>query len=156
MSLKAVTPNTDADQMDAQTPAQVPAAGWFPDPNAPGGMRWWDGVGWTEFTQPAAPQHGFPTTTTAQATPASYQSQTAAVAQHREGSIVADNPRSFYAIGFAATYLVIAVYTGIVLVGIVPALYAFRALERKERLAPVAVAAAAITILFAITHLRSS
>jgi uncharacterized protein DUF2510 len=34
------------------------APGWYDDPNAPGGKRWWDGSQWTEHTaaaQPAAP-----------------------------------------------------------------------------------------------------
>jgi len=33
-------------------PAQVgPAAGWYPDPQAKSGLRWWDGGRWTEHTQ---------------------------------------------------------------------------------------------------------
>ena len=28
--------------------------GWYPDPNAPGGQRWWDGSQWTSHVQAAA------------------------------------------------------------------------------------------------------
>jgi len=32
-----------------------PPAGWYPDPSGTPGTRWWDGQGWTEHVQPAAP-----------------------------------------------------------------------------------------------------
>lgn len=36
----------------AQPQAQAgPAAGWYPDPQAQSGLRWWDGMRWTEHTQ---------------------------------------------------------------------------------------------------------
>lgn len=35
--------------------AEVPAAGWYQDPNDDGSMRWWSGEGWTDHTQPMAP-----------------------------------------------------------------------------------------------------
>lgn len=43
--------------VDPNTPSTV-AAGWYPDPSGAAGLRWWDGVRWTEHTQahtPAAP-----------------------------------------------------------------------------------------------------
>jgi hypothetical protein len=33
----------------------VAAPGWYDDPNAPGGKRWWDGSQWTEHTAAAQP-----------------------------------------------------------------------------------------------------
>ncbi len=36
-------------------PSGRPPAGWYPDPSAPGNVRYWDGVIWTEHRQPAPP-----------------------------------------------------------------------------------------------------
>ena len=30
------------------------SAGWYPDPAGSGGLRWWNGVAWTDQVQPAA------------------------------------------------------------------------------------------------------
>ena len=38
-------------------------ANWYPDPNSPGTLRYWDGQAWTEHTAPdpnAAPPDGAP------------------------------------------------------------------------------------------------
>jgi hypothetical protein len=37
---------------DVQT-GTAPAAGWYPDPAAPGSSRWWSGQAWTDHVQPA-------------------------------------------------------------------------------------------------------
>lgn len=34
----------------------LPPAGWYPNPDATGGLRWWSGVGWTEYTRGGASQ----------------------------------------------------------------------------------------------------
>jgi hypothetical protein len=33
----------------------LPSAGWYPNPDGSGDLRWWSGVGWTEYTRPGAP-----------------------------------------------------------------------------------------------------
>ena len=33
----------------------APSAGWYPNPDGTGGLRWWSGVGWTEYTRTGEP-----------------------------------------------------------------------------------------------------
>ncbi len=61
------------------------------------------------------------------------------------------NPKSLTAIGVVAAYLLIAVTTGVVLLGIFPVLLSIRALRRGEQLAPVAMAAAALAVFVALS-----
>jgi hypothetical protein len=63
------------------------------------------------------------------------------------------NSTTFMAIFVVALYLVLAASTGIVLIGIFPAMLAFRALQRREPLAALAVGAAAVAIVFSLTVL---
>jgi ABC-type sugar transport system permease subunit len=63
------------------------------------------------------------------------------------------NQTTFTAMFVVGLYLVLAATTGIVLVGIFPAILAFRAFQRREPLAVLAVAAAAVAIVFSMTVL---
>ena len=61
------------------------------------------------------------------------------------------NRLSLTALCVAVAYIVLAEATGVVLLGIFPALLGLRALRRKERLAPVALVAAGIAVIFALS-----
>jgi len=63
------------------------------------------------------------------------------------------NSASFTAICVAVLYLVLAATTGVVLIGIFPGMLALRAFQRREPLALVAAAAAAVAIVSAMTVL---
>lgn len=48
---------------ETPNPAAAAPAGWYPDPQAPGQQRYWDGAAWTAQA-PTAPQSPVPTTST--------------------------------------------------------------------------------------------
>jgi hypothetical protein len=111
--------------------------GWHPDPaNPAGSLRWWDGVRWTDETKPLQ----FATA------PSGNRVAPAVPFAHR-------NQRSLTAIGFAALYVVVAVATHVVFFGIIPAMAAVRAFQRKEPLAPVAAVAAGLAVVIAVAGL---
>jgi hypothetical protein len=133
--------------------------GWHPDPSNPaGGLRWWDGMTWTQHTQQ-------PPTTVA----APYGSATAPYGSN--GSVAAPygsvapayapanlsfahrNSLSLIAIGVVVIYILLAVSTHVVLLGIFPVLMSVRATKRREALAPVAVVAALVAVGVAIITL---
>jgi hypothetical protein len=70
-----------------------------------------------------------------------------------EPTLTQRNSTTFTAVVVVALYLVLAATTGIVLIGIFPAMLAFRAFQRREPLAALAVAAAAVAIVFSLTVL---
>jgi len=58
------------------------------------------------------------------------------------------------AIGVAAIYVVLAISTRVVFLGIFPALMCLRAFQRKEALAPVALVASVVVIAIAVAFFR--
>jgi hypothetical protein len=70
--------------------------------------------------------------------------------RNRRGKPRGPNSFSWTAIGFAVAYVILAATTGFVLLGIVPIISSVRAFQRKEKLAPLAAAAAVIAVGSAI------
>ena len=165
-------------------PASLPPAAWHTDPGDPTMLRWWDGAQWTEHRHPKPPGWGAaPAAGWAGGQPAQtpYGSQPdwggqpgwgvssqqgwggapqpgwggAPAYPHRGRAGWGDNHYSWIGIAFAAVYITLALATGFVLLGIVPAFSAARAMRRGERLAPLAVVAAVLTIgsaIFILVH----
>jgi Protein of unknown function (DUF2510) len=153
-------------------------AGWHPDPSNPSGaLRWWDGSAWTTHThaavasvqQPAAtPQQPVATATHVAATQvAAWPGGTVTITPNQVSqsygggtyasaklSFAQRNRHSLTAIGVVALYVLLAVTTHFVLLGIFPVLLSVRAIKAKETLAPAAVAAAVVAVLVAFAALH--
>ncbi|MGV9293998.1 MULTISPECIES: DUF2510 domain-containing protein [Amycolatopsis] len=55
----AAAPAPAPAQLSAPAPTAAPAApaqGWYPSPNQPGQLQWWDGAAWAESFAPVSPQ----------------------------------------------------------------------------------------------------
>lgn len=143
------------------TNANTVPPGWHPDPSNPGGaLRWWDGSAWTTHTHqgaPSAPQAVAP----AAAWPAggaiapTYGGATYGGTTYAPANVTfaQRNRHSLTAIGVVALYVLLAMTTHFVLIGIVPVMLSIRAIKAKETLAPAAVAAALIAVVVAFTAL---
>ena len=70
------------------------------------------------------------------------------------GSLMEANPKSMVAIGFSVGYLLLALTSGILLLGVVPALFTVRAFNGKEKLAPLALLATVIAMGVSISLLK--
>ncbi len=135
-------------------------AGWHPDPNLPqGSLRWWDGSQWTEHVQPAPvapPASTLSSIAQPHASVATGLEQLAArgaqtTAPARQRSLFEINSTTFVTFGVVALYILVAASTGIVLLGIFPVMLSIRAFRRGEPLAPLAMAAAALALLIALS-----
>jgi len=139
--------------------------GWHPDPSNPtGAFRWWDGVAWTTHTQqaPAAAPAAAPVPAPAQSYGNPYGTATAPSGTHYPAgfggpanlSFAKQNSFSLIAIGVAAAYILIAMTAHIVLIGVIPIMVSIRAFKNRERLAPIALIAAILAVVFAFAALR--
>jgi hypothetical protein len=66
-------------------------------------------------------------------------------------TIVERNRTTLTALAVVVGYLVLAKTTGVVLLGIFPVMLSIRAFQRKEQLAPLALLAAAVAVVFSLS-----
>lgn len=130
----------------------TPAAGWYPDPAGSGNARWWNGTTWTEHLQaPPAPVWGAPS---GQAPQWSGQPQPwGAQVQQVPATGWRRNRYSLVVAGFVLAYLLLAVYVHVFVFGILPAVFAARAIREREPLAVPAAVVAGAVVLFALYEL---
>ena len=152
----------------------TPVAGWYPDPAGSGGLRWWNGVAWSDQVQPAAQpvaqpgaagqqwgtdQHwgagqqwgaGQPWTPGAPGAPA--QQWAGQQAKQAPVGIAQRNRNSLIVAVIAVVYVVLAATVHIVVLGILPVLFGVRAVQAKEPLAWPAVVVAAGVLVFALLN----
>lgn len=121
-------------------------AGWYPDPQVSGTMRYWDGAAWSEHTA-GGYDHAAPS---APAVPSVYAPYQRTVTSRPRPTFVQANTQSLVAIAFAVGYFALAATLGIVMLGIIPLMAGIRALSAKEPLAPLALVAGIVAILAGI------
>lgn len=160
------------------TNTSIAPPGWHPDPSNPGAaLRWWDGRTWTTHTHqaaisthyvaPSAYQAAASTPTVATTPAAAWPGGSPTLtSNHVSGSygsgsyasanvsFAKRNSHSVTAIGVVALYVLLAVTTHFVLLGILPVLLSVRAIKAKETLAPAAVAAAVVAVAVAFAALQ--
>lgn len=120
--------------------------GWYTDPAGGAGQRWWDGGRWTEHIRPAGgyqpqgfqPGYG-------QQLP---YSQVGSMPDGR--SLLRRNRYTGITVLIGIAYVLLAFAVHIVLIGILPILFAVRAFRAREKLAPLAAVAAGLSVVLAL------
>ena len=125
--------------------------GWYPDPAQASALRWWDGrqwadpagSAWVQYGQPASAVGGYPSSyPPAPGYAPGATSRVLGGSRQRTG-----NNYAITTMVVSAAYIAVALTTGVVFLGIVPALMTFRSFRARESLAPLAGAAAAVAIV---------
>lgn len=134
---------------------QVQPAGWYPDPAQPGQHRWWTGIDWSDFTRIDGAANPAAVSTSPHETAAEMFVMNHAAPPRAEasGSLFEGSGTAVMAIAVSVAYLFVAYNYGLYLIGFIPAAIAYESFQKRERLAPVAVLAAAVALLVGISHL---
>ena len=157
------------------TTSNSPTAGWYADPNGGPGLRYWDGNGWTDATQPApiaagtagypngAPGYptgapGYPTGAPGYGAPgvgaaSLYPGAGLPPGNRPTASFAARNRFFLITAAICGIYALIAAFSNFALFGVLPVLYTFRSFQAKEPLAIVALGVTALTIFFSLNHI---
>jgi Protein of unknown function (DUF2510) len=145
----------------APPPVPIPQAP--PAPPMPPASSAWPSAGGSGFPQPGQPGNPQSGYVQSDQTPPSWSSARPSSGGGRPGGggagldlrrLARRNSYSLIATAVAIVYIIIALESRIVLLGILPVLFSFRAWQAKERLAIVATAASAIALIITIFALR--
>jgi hypothetical protein len=134
-------------------------AGWYPDPAGSTLSRWWDGTRWTESTMapnstsgqvpyqqaPYGQQGAYQYGQAQYNQPLPYSGGPASV-----GSLWQSNRYTLITVAVAIAYALLGLTTHVVLIGIVPILFAVRAFRAREKLAVLAAAVAGLSVVVTI------
>jgi Protein of unknown function (DUF2510) len=135
--------------------SQAPA-GWYPDPSGAPGQRWWDGQAWSITAPPVSPPVPVPSPYDASypgaalpgaGAPYSYQ-PTPQPAPNR-GFAQGGNRFALTTFAVVAVYILLAIETHFVVLGLFPLALSLRSRRAREPLAPLAIVAAALSIVVA-------
>ncbi len=138
-----------------------PAPGWYADPNGGAGLRFFNGVGWTDATQ-APPAHvpamanGLPGGQSPPQAPYGFTPQPMApTGPAAPVTVFAANKLALITIVICAVYAILATESRFVFFGILPVAFTVRSFRAREPLKWLALAAAVATIAYSLYRLHS-